>query len=66
MRKNEALAHPGKSTEQPINVSIQKVFNSQGQHVSAVTFSDAYFEESTGKKIFIIYNHLFTYIVQKI
>ena len=53
MRENEVLSHPEHFNEKPINVSVQKCYNSQGQHFSAVTFSDDHLDERQGRLIYL-------------
>ena len=52
MRKNEVLSHPDIPNEKPINVSVQKCIDSEGQHFSAVTFSDEHLDDKLGKVMF--------------
>lgn len=53
VRKNEVLTHPELFDEKPINVSVQKCYDSQGQHFSAVTFSDDHLDERQGRLIYL-------------
>ena len=54
VRNNEAITHPvrleeeARSREKPLNVSIHKIPTSEGQHLSAISFSDTHFEKVQG------------------
>ena len=42
------LEEQARSREKPLNVSIRKIPTSEGQHLSAISFSDTHFEKVQG------------------
>ena len=40
VRRNEALTHPKRSTDEPLNVSVEKTDNRSGHHLSVITVTD--------------------------
>ena len=51
VRRNEALSHPKRSTDQSLNVSGDKVGNRSGHQLSVITVTDPSLEARNGRMI---------------